>query len=217
MVTMKRLTSILFILSLALIVVAQNSVESKEILDKTYAGYMASDGINLSFTSSMGQAGDTNLYPQTGEAFIKGDKFRLEMDEMTVWFDGTTQWVLLKEVEEVNISNPTDSELASISPLALLKIYTDGYTLNAPVSNTVNNQNVYSINMLAVSANNDIKEISVAIDKTTNRLVQVILTTTNNLITKINITNYNDNFKFNDTEFTFNRSDYPGVEIIDLR
>ena len=139
------------------------------------------------------------------------------MDEMTVWFDGTTQWVLLNEVDEVNISNPTDSELASISPLALLKIYTDGYTLNAPVSNTVNNQNVYSINMLAVSANNDIKEISVAIDKTTNRLVQVILTTSNNLITKIDITNYNDNFKFNDTEFTFNRSDYPGVEIVDLR
>lgn len=214
---MKRLASILFVLSLAVVVFAQDSAQSREILDKTYAGYMASEGINLSFTSGMGQVGDTNLYPQKGEAFIKGNKFRLEMDDMIIWFDGTTQWVLLKEVEEVNISNPTDSELASVSPLALLGIYKNGYSLNAPVSNTVNGLNLYYIDMTPAASNNDFKEISVAVDRTTNRLVQAILTTKNNLITKIDITNYSDNYNLSDSEFIFNRNDHPGVEIVDLR
>ena len=178
---------------------------------------MLSNGIKLSFTSSVGEAGANQFDAQKGEAFIKGNKFRLEMDEMNIWFDGTTQWVLLKDVDEVNISNPTESELASVSPLALLGIYREGYSLKAPVSKTVNGKNVNFIDMTPVAANSDIKAISVAVDKTNNRLVQVIMTMSNDILTKIDITDYNDNFKFNDSEFIFNKNNHPGVEIVDLR
>lgn len=215
--SMKRLASILLVLSLTVAAFGQDSPQSRAILDKTHSGYMLSNGIKLSFTSSIGEAGANLFDSQKGEAFIKGNKFRLEMDEMDIWFDGTTQWVLLKDVDEVNISNPTESELASVSPLALLGIYREGYTLKAPVSKTVNGKNVNYIDMTPVAANSDIKAISVAVDKTNNRLVQVIMTMSNDILTKIDITDYNDNFKFNDSEFIFNKNNHPGVEIVDLR
>ena len=214
---MKRLASILLVLSLTVAAFGQDSPQSRTILDKTHSGYMLSNGIKLSFTSSVGEAGANQFDAQKGEAFIKGNKFRLEMDEMNIWFDGTTQWVLLKDVDEVNISNPTESELASVSPLALLGIYREGYSLKAPVSKTVNGKNVNFIDMTPVAANSDIKAISVAVDKTNNRLVQVIMTMSNDILTKIDITDYNDNFKFNDSEFIFNKNNHPGVEIVDLR
>jgi outer membrane lipoprotein-sorting protein len=214
---MKRLASILLVLSITLIAIAQDSSQSRAILDKTHSAYMLSDGIKLSFTSAMGEAGSNDFDSQKGEAFIKGNKFRLEMEDMIIWFDGTTQWVLLKDVDEVNISNPTESELATVSPVALLSIYKEGYTLKAPVTKTVNGKSVYSIDMNPIAVNSDIKSISVAVDKTNNRLVQVILTMSNDLLTKIDITDYNDNFKYNDSEFTFNKNNHLGVEIVDLR
>ncbi|HBT86139.1 MAG: LolA-like putative outer membrane lipoprotein chaperone [Fermentimonas sp.] len=214
---MKRLASILLVLSLGLAAIAQDSAQSREILDKTYSGYMSSNGIKLSFKSYIDEVGATESDSQKGEAYIKGNKFRVEMDDINIWFDGTTQWVLLKDVDEVNISNPTKSELTSVSPLAMLGIYKDGYILKNPLSKTVNGLDVYQINMSPVAANSDIKEITLAIDKTKNRLVQVKLTMSNNLLYKIDITDYNDNFKYNDSEFVFNKNNYPGVEIVDLR
>lgn len=214
---MKRLASILLVLSVSLAAIAQDSPQSRAMLDKLYSAYMTSGGVKLTFTTSIGEAGAKVYESQKGDAFIKGIKFRLETNEMNIWFDGTTQWVLLKDVNEVNVSNPTESELATVSPLAMLGIYKNGYSLKAPVAKTVDNKKVQTIEMTPVSENRDIKSITVAIDVTKNQLVQIILITRNDLLTKIDIADYNDNFKFDDSEFIFSKSKHPGVEIVDLR
>lgn len=155
---------------------------------------------------------------QQGEAHIKGDKFKLEMEAMEVWFDGKTQWVFIKEVNEVNISQPTEQEIASISPIALLGMYKNGYSLEKLIETTVNGKNAYRIEMVpGTGSNRDFKSLSVAIDRATHTLVQAILTFSNDLRTQIDITKYNANYHYPDSEFTFNPIDYPGVEIVDLR
>ena len=215
-----KMKSILFILSILLFpvyAVSQNPGDAKTLLDKTHAAYRASEGIRLSFTtSSLDQKGapsDT----QPGEAYIKGDKFKLEMEAMDAWFDGKTQWVYIKEVNEVNISQPTDQEVASISPMALLSMYKSGYTLREPVSDTVNGKNAYRIEMVPDSTPRDFQSIVVSIDKTSHQLLRVVLTFNNGQKTRIDITKYNANYKFLDNEFTFDSNAYPGVEIVDLR
>ncbi len=214
---MKRIIFILAFAFTAFLVLAQNSAEAKALLDKTYNSYISSGGIKLTFNTAYIGADGKEQGSQKGEAFIKGDKFRLEMDEMNVWFDGKTQWVLMKDIEEVNVSNPTNNELASISPLALLGIYKEGYVLDAPVKDTIDGLEVSVIKMTPTKNNNDFKSISVAIDSSRNSIIQVTLTMQNNTQNRINITNYNSNYKFADNEFSFNIADYPGVEVVDLR
>lgn len=213
-------TKHLFILVYLLILpqlTAQNREDARAILDKTYRAYQASEGIQLSFTtSSLDQNGNPSD-TQIGEAFIKGDQFKLAMETMDIWFDGTTQWVLMKEVNEVNISQPTEQELASISPMALLGMYRTGYSLKKPVPATINGKNSFLIEMTPLEKNRDFKAVSVAIDKITHTLVQAILTFSNDLKTQIDITKYNANYHYPDSEFTFNPMDHPGVEIVDLR
>ena len=214
---MKRNIFTLAILFIASLTFAQNSSEAKGILDKAYSTYTESDGIKLSFKLTTTEANGTAYQPQSGEAFVKGNKFKLTMDAMNTWFDGKTQWVLMKDVNEVNISNPTGEEIASISPLALLSMYKTGYTLKAPVTKTVNGKSAYLINMTPTASNKDFKAVSVAIDKKTNNLLQVNLTMSNGMKNKIDISNYNANYKFADSEFVFNKADHKGVEIVDLR
>ena len=196
---------------------AQNSAESRKIIDKTYNDYISSEGIKLSFVLTTIDSDGEEYDSQKGVASIKANKFYLEMNDMDVWFDGKTQWVLMKNIDEVNISNPSESELTSISPLALLGIYKDGYLLKAPLSKTLNNKNVYQIEMTPMNAGKDFKSIKINIDKASGRLTQALFTLKNNMKTKIDITDYNDNYKFGDSDFIFDKSKYKDTDVIDLR
>jgi outer membrane lipoprotein-sorting protein len=214
---MKKNILTIAVLLLAFVTSAQTAGDAKAILDKTYTAYEASQGIILSFTSTIMEADGTTYMTQTGKAFIKSDRFKLEMEAMDIWFDGETQWVWLKDVDEVNISNPTGQEIAVISPLALLGMYKKGYTLKTPLSQTVNGKNVHLVEMVPAVSNKDFKAVSVAIEKSSHTLVQVILTMSNGMTTKIDITNYNANHKLSDAEFKFDKSAHPELEIVDLR
>lgn len=214
---MKKSILLISILLLAFALFAQDSPDARKIVDRTYNKYISSEGIRLSFVFTTLDAEGTEYDSQKGVASIKGDKFHIEMENMDVWFDGKTQWVLMKGIDEVNISNPSERELAAISPLALLGIYKDGYILKAPLSKSINGKRVTQIEMNPVNGNREYKTISVFIDKSNDRLVQANFTMNNNMQTKIDITDYNDNYKFSDSTFVFDKKQFPNVEIVDLR
>ena len=214
---MKTITSIILIFLLSGYTFAQSSNEAKVLLDKAYATYETSNGIRLLFKAIMTDKEGTVYEPQSGEAYIKGDKFKLEMEAMDIWFDGKTQWVLMKDLNEVNISAPTATEIASISPLALLGIYKNGFTLKAPASKTINGRSTHLIDMVPVNQNKDFKSITAAIDKESGNIIQVIITMADGMKNRIDISGYNTNHQFTDTTFRFEKNDHPGVEIVDLR
>ena len=214
---MKKYIITLASLFVAVFAFAQSSTNAKSILDKAFSVYENSKGTEISFTATTTEANGTAYEPQKGTAKVKGNKFILDLPGLKTWFDGKTQWVLMTDLNEVNISNPTNDEIAAISPLALLSMYKTGYTLQAPLSKTVNGKGAQVINMIPTNTKSDFKEISVAIDKTANTILQVNLTMKNGMKNKIDIHTYNANFNFIDSEFTFNKNNYKGAEVVDLR
>ena len=59
---------------------------------------------------------------------MRGNKFVLETDEMKTWYNGECQWSLIFDMEEVNLSEPTQEELTEINPYELLNLYKKGYS-----------------------------------------------------------------------------------------
>lgn len=214
---MKPALILFTVLFLSLPLFSQRNAEAVAIMDKAFAGFEKSQGIELLFeTTTIDADGDT-YPPEKGKAYIKGNRFKLEMEDMNIWFDGETQWVFMKDANEVNISKPNSQEIATISPLALLGMYKNGYTLKAPVSKVLNQIPVYQIEMQPTSGNKDLKVVIASINKNFHTLVQVVLTAVNGMKTQINISHYNANYQFDDTFFRFNKTVHPGVEIVDLR
>ncbi|HHT29515.1 MULTISPECIES: LolA-like putative outer membrane lipoprotein chaperone [Petrimonas] len=204
------------LLALALLQ-AQTAADARTVLDKAYSAYENSKGINILFTiTTTGQDG-TKYPPQKGSAQVKGNKFKIETSTINTWFDGKTQWVLMKEMNEVNISYPSNEELATISPLALLSMYKTGFTLNPPVSKTVNGKSALVIEMVPTGNKSDFKKISVAIDARDSSVVQVDITLKDGMRNRIDVNSYNTNFNYSDAEFLFNIDQHKGVEIVDLR
>ncbi len=213
----KNIFTFLFFFLSCLLSFAQSSGEARKILDRFYESYEQSRGVTFSFEVTTIDANGMRYHPQQGEAMMKGDKFKLDLNTAIIWFDGKTQWVLLKDAGEVNISTPSAKELAFISPLALLRLYKSGYTLKKPVSAIVNGQSAYVIEMIPTTSYSDFKQLSVAVDKKTNTILQIKTTLKNNQISIIDIKNYNDNHNFPDSVFVFNKAEYPDVEVVDLR
>jgi outer membrane lipoprotein-sorting protein len=217
---MKTMRSIIFSLSILFFsatLYAQSSAESKAILDKASQLFEQSEGVKLSFVLAPDSPDGGNFEPQEGVAFIKRNKFKLDMPYSTTWFDGTTQWVLLKDANEVNISSPAAEDLVSISPLGLLNMYKTNYTLKSPTTRTFNGNATTEIEMTPINKRQDFERLTIAIDKKTNSVVMVRFTTRDGNKNKLTISNYNSNNKYTNDLFKFNKNNHPGVEIIDLR
>lgn len=217
---MKTIRSIILSLSILLLSVAsyaQSSAESKAILDKASQLFEQSEGVKLSFILSPDSPEGGAFEPQEGVAFVKRNKFKLDMPYTTTWFDGTTQWVLLKDANEVNISSPTDEELISISPLGLLNMYKTNYVLKKPVAGSFNGKATTEIEMFPINKSQDFESLTITLNNKTNSVVMVKFTTRDGNKNKLTISDYNSNNKFTDELFQFNKKNHPGVEIIDLR
>ena len=217
---MKTMRSIILSLSILLLSVAsyaQSSAESKAILDKASQLFEQSEGVKLSFILSPDSPEGGAFEPQEGVAFVKRNKFKLDMPYTTTWFDSTTQWVLLKDAYKVNISSPTDEELISISPLGLLNMYKTNYVLKKPVAGSFNGKATTEIEMFPINKSQDFESLTITLNNKTNSVVMVKFTTRDGNKNKLTIADYNSNNKFTDELFQFNKKNHPGVEIIDLR
>ena len=196
---------------------AQGSAKSKSILDNANQEYEKSEGIKLIFTINTEDSYGSAYEPQAGTAMVKGNKFKLDLPYATTWFDGKTQWVLLKNANEVNISNPSAEELATISPLALLNMYKTGYVLKDPRSRTIKGIEVFEVGMTPTNKSHELKTISIAINKKTNAIVEIEFTTNNGISNRIAVSEFNLNDRYSNDLFSFNKLNHPGVEVIDLR
>lgn len=211
---MKR-TFILFIISV--FTISLSAQNAKEILDKASDAFLKAGGVTAQFTLNTKEVGSKQTYSQDGTADMKGDKFKIEIPDAITWFDGKTQWIYMKDVEEVNVSNPTGAELQAISPSILFSIYKVGYDLKYNGEKKLNGKTVLEIELNAQNKKNELKKVIVYVNKSDNTFAKIILYDSNNMENTLIINSYKSNKLLTDSFFVFNKKEYPDAEIIDLR
>ena len=176
---------------------------AKEVLDKTAAVVSAKKGAQASF-SIKGSAMDAS-----GTIAIKGRKFHASTPQATIWFDGKTQWTYLKKNDEVNVANPTESQLQAINPYNFIYLYKNGYsyTMEKKAGN-------YVVHLTA-SGKKSIQEMYITISQKTYVPSQIRYRQTKGWTT-VTITNFKAASQ-SDATFRFNSKDFPTAEVIDLR
>jgi outer membrane lipoprotein-sorting protein len=173
------------------------------VLDKTAAVVSSKGGAQASFTIS-GQSMNAS-----GTIAVKGKKFHATTPQATIWFDGKTQWTYMKKNDEVNIANPTESQLAAINPYNFIYMYQKGYKY------TMEKKNGSFIVHLTASDKRGIQEMYITINQKTYIPSQIRMRQQKGWTT-INITGFKQS-KLSDGMFRFNSKDFPNAEVIDLR
>lgn len=152
-----------------------------------------------------------------GNVIVKGDKYKLIMDEQEIVNNGETVWTYLPDVNEVTIDN-YNPETAYINPTKILNAYKKGfkylylndvsedgntYQLVDLVPENAKDSQYFKIR-LEVNKGDQMLKSWTMFDKSGNRYVY-------------NVENFSSDINPDDSLFTFDPSKYKDIEIIDLR
>ena len=190
----------------ALVAMATYAFDAKSVLDKVYAEYKKCPSITAEFVIRVGEDEDE------GTVLLQGSKFRTQMSNHITWFDGKTMWSYAKDNEEVNVTEPTQTQLAKINPYAFLGIYKTGYD----VAFGKNTKAYYEIVLTAKSSKSSIKKAIIHVNRMNNHPTYVMMGQTKGNI-EIRVTSFKKGKKQADSAFKFNKAKYPKADVIDLR
>lgn len=197
---------IFFLLTLFLVQLSSTAFAqtAKEVLDKCAATLNTTNGLKADFTMTSAQYGSAS-----GTIALKGRMFHATTAVAAMWFDGKTQWTYMKKNDEVNVTNPSESQLQSINPYNFINMYKQGYKY----SMTTADQS-YVVHLTATGTK-QIPEMFITVDKKSYQPSMVKLlqgkkwtTFTISNLTKVSMA---------DSDFKFSSKDYPTAEVIDLR
>ena len=193
----------LFTIHCSLFISPVGAQTAKQVLDKTASIVAAKSGAKATFSIK------GNQMNASGTIAIKGKKFQATTPQATIWFDGKTQWTYLKKNEEVNVANPTESELAAINPYNFIYMYQKGYKY------TMEKKNGSFIVHLTATDKRSIQEMYITVNQKTYIPSQIRMRQQKSWTT-IDISGFKQS-KLSDGMFRFNSKDFPNAEVIDLR
>ena len=176
-----------------------------DILDKAAAKFRAAGNVKIGFQVSA-DGGST-----TGYIDLAGSKFHCDMAGIRVWFDGTDLWHYVKANDEVNITSPSPAEAAKFNPYSFISQYKKQYTCKMGKSTAA-----YHEVILTGKKGSTYKSVVVRLDRASYQPVY-IKTATAKHSTEFTVNSYLTNQNFPASTFTFNKKDYPNVEVVDLR
>jgi len=213
---MKKLFFTFFSVALAQLSVAQYDPQALTTLEAMSKKYKAFTSFEANILSSMTNETEGVKEEFKGKISVKGDKFRLVMDDQEIINNGTTVWTYLPAAKEVNIDN-YDPSTEDINPSKIYEIYKRGYkylyigdkTEGGVVCEEIDlvpekkDAQFFKIKMMIVKKDRSIQSWTM-FDKSGNKY-------------KYTISRFAPNVNVADAFFTFDPKKYPGVEVIDLR
>lgn len=197
---------IIIMLLIAFVGVEAHAITADEVLTDATNRYQTVKSISAQF-SMQDNSGRVN-----GIIVISGDRFHLETPSLKVWYDGRTQWTLVTETNEVNVTEPTVEELQQVNPFAIINAFRSNY--KASLLKTAVNE--YKIQLLPISSSG-VTSIMLQLDRPTLYPNVVEIHSKNSSPIVINVKNVSEGKSLPIGSFVFNQSQYPEAEIIDLR
>lgn len=191
-----------------------NAQSARKVLDATAARMTQSGGVKAQFKATQ-FSGTTPQGEATGTMLISGRKFHMKSDELTTWYDGTTEWTMMTGSNEVNVTSPTEEEQAAINPVALVGIYKKGYKYSLSTS-TLRGRPTFVVYLRAKSRKAAFSEIYVDVDQATYDPLCIRAKKDGDWM-RLSILSFQTGLNLPDETFAFPTKDHPNVETIDLR
>ena len=189
--------------------------KSNEILQQLSINTKEYKNIDVDFDFNFENITQEISENQKGNIKINANKFRLELNQQIIISDDTTQWIYLKESNELQIME-YDSLDDMISPNKLFTIYEEGYKNSYVELKNEADLTLHIIDLFPIESN-AFQKIQLQIDSEKIQLHNIILFDKNGGSFTYLITKFVKDANLDDNLFKFNAEDYPEIEIIDLR
>ncbi len=211
---MKKFLIGFFLVFIFLTAIAQNDAEAVKILDRFSALALSAPSVSMKFSlETIDQVEGTNN-SLTGSIILSRDKYRLDLTDNIIWFNGETSWSYLPAEKEVTIAKPDKKDNSFQSkPSSVFSVYKKGYKTRLLEENAGS----YLIDLYPDDLDSDHIRIRINIGKPSLDLKSIEYKYKNGLTVNLNVKEYDLKQNPDNSAFIFPSEKYKGIEIIDMR
>ena len=189
---------------------------AEKLLTTISKRYKAFKTIKADFNYAIESKADKFTEKQKGTLLVKGNKFKLDIAGQTIICDNATIWTYSQEINEVQINNYNPKENA-IRIDDIFTMYSKGFLSTISEEKKESGKDVAIVELTPTNKKRNYFKIKLTIDKTNQTILKSIVYDKNGTIHTYTITNQVPNFALADKTFTFDKTKYPKVEVVDLR
>lgn len=191
--------------------------KAKEILDKVSAKTKAYKTIEAEFSFILENKQEDMTDSQKGKIWIKGNKYKIDLMGTSTYYDGKTQWTHMKDAEEVNVTEPDPNDDNTLNPAKMFTIYEKGYKIRYINEKFEDARQLVVIDLYPVDLKKDYSRITLKIDKAKMQIYSLQRFGKDGNYYTIKVLKMTTDQAMDDTMFTFDKTKFPKVEIIDMR
>jgi len=153
---------------------------------------------------------------QSGRVVQKDEQYYLDTDAQTVYSDGKSIWIHLKNEKEVQINSIDEGEegLLNLSPKGILAMF-DKDKFEYAITNTENDMSHIEIKPL--DSDSDYFKVRLIVDTNSDELKESKVFYKDGMVTTLIVNDIMANKEYTLETFTFDPSSHPGVHVEDLR
>lgn len=217
---MKRIFPLLLsLLAVVQLAGAQNNSKDPQalkVLNAMSNKYQALNAYTASFTQVLESPSAKVKESINGDITVSGNKFRLAVSGQEIINNGTTIWTYMKNENEVNISD-FDPDEQELTPDQIYNLYKKGYKYIYSGEEKVGGELVHVVELTPEDRGNQVFKVRLHISKKDNSLKSWKMFRKNGNRYTYTIKKFVPNPAVSASTFTFDKSKYKGVNVVDLR
>ncbi len=196
---------------------AQTDPKAVEILEKASQEIKNSTFTVIDFTLQIDNPQIKSSQKVPGSIQLHKEKMFITTPYAEILYDGKAQYVHLKDVNEITISQPNKEELQQFNPSFFLESYKKNFRIPQPAIVVENNQRLYSIDLFPENIKESFFRVNIKIHADKLDIVSITTYEKSGVSSAILVNKIQKNASLNTTIFQFDAKKHPKAEIIDLR
>lgn len=201
-----------FLILFALLILCLNGISAQDanpsnILSKTVNLISGAKGVEAKFTVY------NSGYSGGGEIKTLGNKFKVTLPDVEVWYNGKDLYTYNKRTAETTVVTPTQEELSESNPLA----YVTGAAGKYNVAFSTVKKTGKNVLELTPKTKGEIKRITLTLNKADGAPQKIVVEPSSGNPITADITSFKTGVTLSPADFEYPKSKYPKVELIDLR
>ncbi len=191
--------------------------KAAEILDGLSALINSAPSVKIEFTFLVSDLKDGMTEEIEGTIVMQDSKYRLETMEMVSWFDGSSVYTYMADVNELIISDHDETGDILSNPVNLFSIYREEFRYRLIGETSQSGKTLYEVDLHPLDLDQAYHTIKLFVEKDKKSLHSAVVAAKDGSRYTLLVEKFDDRHDLPDDFFSFRRDDYPGVEVIDMR
>ena len=212
---MRHISAVFGILLLfPLNVIGQNDQTAVKILDKFADKALKAPSVSMKFKLVTADQTDNSKDTLAGSVILNKDKYKLDLPDNIVWYNGETSWSYLPAEKEVTITKTgrRDNTFQS-RPSLIFSMYKKGYKSRLIEEKS----DSYLIDLYHEDLKSELLRVRLSIGKSLLNLISLEYKKKDGIVSTLYVSVYDLKVKPESDTFVFQPEKFKEVEVIDMR